>query len=58
MNKAKLIGFVNDKYAVFYNSVYNCIYCEALNLHMYGICNVSTAYEKCKVIFNHFVIAE
>ncbi len=58
MNKAKLIGFVNDKYAVFYNSVNDCVYCEALTFFMYGIYNVSIAYEKCKVIFNHFVIAE
>lgn len=58
MNKTKLIGFVNDKYAVWYNSTYNCVYCEALNMHMYGILNVATAYEKCKALFTRFVVAE
>ena len=58
MAKSKLIGFVNDKYAVWYNSANDCVYCEPLNFFMYGIFNVATAYEKCKVVFNHFVIAE
>lgn len=58
MTKPKLIGFVNDIYAVWYNSTNGCVYCDGLNVHMYGIYDIATAYEKCKALFYRFVVAE